>query len=159
MLVWASVLESQRALIAATGGGPFLGPDADLRACRLNRLFIGSSPVGGPNGSRLQYTLLRCVSEGSSRAVASDEHPSPLGEAEAPIESFGTWRVQGNPEQRAGVQVFRRWSAEWITIRCWLGRSGRHDRRCRFDQREGHDLERLLWPVAGSGGSTGLLQN
>lgn len=33
------------------------------------------------------------------------------------------------------------------------------DRRCRFDLREGHDLERLLWPDAGSGYSTGLLQN
>ena len=29
----------------------------------------------------------------------------------------------------------------------------------RFDLREGHDLERLLWPEAGSGGSTGLLEN
>jgi hypothetical protein len=29
----------------------------------------------------------------------------------------------------------------------------------RFDQREGHDLKRLLWPEAGSGGSTDLLQN
>lgn len=33
------------------------------------------------------------------------------------------------------------------------------DRRRRFDLREGHDLERLLWPEAGSGDSTGLLQN
>ena len=33
------------------------------------------------------------------------------------------------------------------------------DRRCRFDLREGHDLERLLWPGTGSGDSTGLLQN
>ena len=33
------------------------------------------------------------------------------------------------------------------------------DRRCRFDLREGHDLERLLWPGTGSGGSTGLLEN
>lgn len=32
------------------------------------------------------------------------------------------------------------------------------DRRCRFDLREGHDLERLLWPGTGSGGSTGLLE-
>ena len=33
------------------------------------------------------------------------------------------------------------------------------DRWCRFDLTEGHDLERLLWPGAGSGDSTGLLQN
>jgi hypothetical protein len=33
------------------------------------------------------------------------------------------------------------------------------DRRCRFDLREGHDLERLLWPGTGSGDSTGLLKN
>lgn len=33
------------------------------------------------------------------------------------------------------------------------------DRRSRFDRREGHDLERLLWPGAGSGDSTGLLPN
>jgi hypothetical protein len=33
------------------------------------------------------------------------------------------------------------------------------DRRCRFNLREGHDLERLLWPGRGSGDSTGLLQN
>jgi hypothetical protein len=33
------------------------------------------------------------------------------------------------------------------------------DRRCRFDLREGHDLERLIWPRTGSGVSTGLLQN
>jgi hypothetical protein len=33
------------------------------------------------------------------------------------------------------------------------------DRRSRFDLREGHDLERLLWPGTGSGDSTGLLQN
>ena len=33
------------------------------------------------------------------------------------------------------------------------------DRRGRFDLREGHDLERLLWPGMGSGDSTGLLQN
>jgi hypothetical protein len=36
---------------------------------------------------------------------------------------------------------------------------GRLDRRCRFDLREGHDLERLLWPGMGSGDSTGLPQN
>ena len=33
------------------------------------------------------------------------------------------------------------------------------DRQRRFDLREGHDLERLIWPGTGSGVSTGLLQN
>jgi len=33
------------------------------------------------------------------------------------------------------------------------------DRQRRFDRREGHDLERLIWPGTGSGVSTGLLQN
>jgi hypothetical protein len=32
------------------------------------------------------------------------------------------------------------------------------NRWCRFDLREGHDLERLLWPDTGSGDSTGLLR-
>lgn len=33
------------------------------------------------------------------------------------------------------------------------------DRRHRFDLKEGHDLERLLWPGTGCGNSAGLLQN
>jgi hypothetical protein len=33
------------------------------------------------------------------------------------------------------------------------------DRQRRFDQREGHDLERLIWPGPGCGVSTGLLLN
>ena len=33
------------------------------------------------------------------------------------------------------------------------------DRQRRFDPREGHDLERLLWPGTGSGDSTDLLQD
>lgn len=33
------------------------------------------------------------------------------------------------------------------------------DRQGRFNLREGHDLERLLWPETGGGGSTGPLQN
>ena len=36
---------------------------------------------------------------------------------------------------------------------------GRLDRQGRFHRREGHDLERLLWPGTGSGDNTGLLQN
>ena len=37
-------------------------------------------------------------------------------------------------------------------------RQGRHDRQRRFDQREGHDLERLICTEMGSGVSTGLLE-
>ena len=89
--------------------------------------------------------------------AAIDDRRSPSGEAEASIGSCGAERVQGNPAQQAVVQLLRRRSTERIRIRCWLCRSGRHDRKCRFDRREGHDLERLIWPVTGSGFSTGLL--
>jgi hypothetical protein len=63
LLVRATVLEPQRALITAAGGGPFLGRHADLLVCRLNCLFIGTSPIGGPGRSPLRYTLLNCASE------------------------------------------------------------------------------------------------
>jgi hypothetical protein len=33
------------------------------------------------------------------------------------------------------------------------------DRRSRFDPREGHDLERLLWPGTNGGDGTSLLQH
>ena len=92
--------------------------------------------------------------------AAIDERRSPSGEAEVAIESCSAERVQGNPAQQAVVQLLRRRSTERIRIRCWLCRSGRHDRQCRFDRREGHDLKRLIWPrERGSGVSFGLLQN
>ena len=91
--------------------------------------------------------------------AAIDDRRSPSGEAETSIGSCGAERVHGNPAQQAVVQLLRRRSTERIRIRCWLCRSGRHDRQCRFDRREGHDLERLIWPRTGSGVSTGLLQN
>lgn len=91
--------------------------------------------------------------------AAIDERRSPSGEAEAAIESCGAEGVQGIPTQQAAVRVLCTGSAERIRIRFWLCRSRRHDRQCRFDRREGHDLERLIWPGTGSGVSTDLLRN
>lgn len=68
--------------------------------------------------------------------------------------------TEGTPTQPAVARALERWSAERIEIRCrTLPSPDGVDRRCRFDLREGHDLERLLWPGTGSGNSTGLLQN
>ncbi len=161
MLVRASVLESQRALVAAAGGGPFLGRHADLRACRLNCLFIGTSPTGGPSGSRLWHTLLKCVSQGRSRACVPpstrvDHHRAKPRRQSSHVAS----------SVRSGILRTGR------SCGCFAGdpRNGSRsdagsavpdgiDRQRRFDRREGHDLERLLWPGTGSGDSTGLLQN
>ena len=102
------------------------------------------------------------VSQADSRQarVAVDTRRRLMDEAE---ESIGSCRVERAPRESYATSDC---ASAWKVIRrtdrdqdadsaVWDG----IDRRGRFDLREGHDLERLLWPEAGSGDSTGLLQN
>ena len=137
MLVRALALGPQRALSAATGGGHFLGRHADLRACGLNWLFIGASLIGDPRGSQLMHDLLeyvtgRCLAcEGRSRKV--DCH----GRAgKSIVHVASSERSEGDPENGS------RSDSDSAVL-------DGADRRSRFDLREGHDLERLLWPRNG----------
>ena len=155
-------LESQRALIAATGGGPFLGRHADLLACRLNCLFIGSSPAGGPKGSRDRHTTRKYAVKGRSRASMP------------PSTSVDHHRAKPRRQSsRVAPNVCRAILHSGRSCGCFArdpqngsrsdaGSAVRNgiDRQRRFDRREGHDLERLIWPrERGSGVSSGLLQN
>jgi hypothetical protein len=63
------------------------------------------------------------------------------------------------PCGRRGARECRGGIRDGLTEETDSAAAGGVDRRCRFDLREGHDLERLLWPGTGSGDSTGLLQN
>jgi hypothetical protein len=96
---------------------------------------------------------MRWTVHGPAPAIVSPMGQPAKGTAQwvwlAPAYSLLRLRAErGRRERRSGSKVESESAA----------RDG-GDRRHRFDLKEGHDLERLLWPGTGYGNSTGLQQN
>ena len=92
--------------------------------------------------------------------AAIDERRSPSGEAEAAIESCSADVCRAILHSRGSCGCFARDPQNGSRSDAGSAVRNGIDRQRRFDRREGHDLERLIWPLErGSGVSSGPLQN